>query len=193
MKLGVVRRALSLIFALGLLTGAAIAGPDTEAHAPSQNIADALREAAGAEAAFIPAGMLRESTSRALAEFLQYPTDQIAVVQLTGAQIRQALERSVSLYPSPNSSFLQLAGMEVAFSRSAQPERRITSVSVGGGALSDSRTYSVAMPRTLARGGLGYFKVWEREAITTTLEITLADAVGGRQAEPSPARWTAEP
>lgn len=179
------------LFALSVL-GHATGGPDSEAHGPSQNIADAMRSAAGAEIAFLPAGMLKDKGDAAnLASWLQFPTDEVAVVSLRGAQIKLALERSVSLFPSPNSSFLQVSGLQVTFSRSAPADRRIQSVTVGAAALDEGRTYSVAMPFTLARGGLGYFKVWDRNQITRTLAGTsLESLVRGKPSENSAPRWT---
>ena len=171
------------------------AGPDTEAHAPSQLIADALRQAASAEIAFMPAGMLKDKGDAGnLASWLQFPTDEVAIVSLRGSQIRLALERSVSLFPSPNSSFLQLSGVIASFSRSAAADKRIQSVTVGNSALDESRSYSVAMPLTLAKGGLGYYKVWDRSQISRTLEgVSLESLVKGRPSADSAPRWISNP
>ncbi len=180
---------------LTMAMGLAFAGPDTEAHGPSQQIADAMRVSADADAAFLPAGMLKSKFDSAnLATLLQFPTDEIAVVSLRGSQIRSALERSVSLYPSPNSSFLQISGMAVSFSRGAASEKRITNVNVGSSPLEDGRSYTVAMPMTLARGGLGYFRIWDKNQITKTLTgVTLESLVKGKAATDSAPRWTANP
>jgi 2',3'-cyclic-nucleotide 2'-phosphodiesterase (5'-nucleotidase family) len=174
------------------LTGAAFAGPGTEAFGPAQAAADVLRSAAGADACFLPAGMIRESgTPDNLASILQYPTDELAVVDLKGAQIRAALERSVSLYPSSSTGFLQLSGIEATFSRSAPVDKRIVSVAIGGSRLDDAKSYSVAMPVSLARGGYGYFKVWDKNQITRTLEnATLESLLKGKRGSDSPPRWT---
>ncbi|HRI42776.1 MAG TPA: 5'-nucleotidase [Fimbriimonadaceae bacterium] len=175
-----------------VLAGAAFAGPGNEAFGPAQAAADVLRTAAGTDACFLPAGMVRESGSPDnLASILQYPTDELAVVELKGAQIRAALERSVSLYPSSSTGFLQLSGVEVTFSRSAPVDKRITAVTVAGARLDDARTYSVSMPVSLARGGYGYFKIWDKNQITRTLEnATLESLLKGRRATDSSSRWT---
>lgn len=168
----------------------AFAGPATEAHGPSQAAADVLREAAGADAAFLPAGVVKDSAEGDLASLLLFPTDELAVVSLKGSQIRAALERSVSLYPSPNTGFLQLSGITATFSRSAAPERRLLSVTIGGGKLDDAKSYTVAMPGSLARGGLGYFKVWDKSRVTKTFGSTTLEAFlkGKKGNEPTP-RW----
>lgn len=180
----------SLTAILLLAAGLAVAGPDKEGHGPSQDIADIIREAAGAEAAFIAAGMIREGQTSDLATFLRYPSDEVSVVELKGSQIRQALEKSVSLYPSPYDSFLQLSNIEATFRKGAAPDQRIESASLGGQKLDDRRTYTVAMPATLARGGLGFFRIWTKDAIKKTLEgISLESLVKGKAAKNSSPRW----
>ncbi|MBL8047268.1 MAG: 5'-nucleotidase C-terminal domain-containing protein [Chthonomonas sp.] len=170
--------------------GLAYADPDKEAHGPSQDIADLIREAAGAEAAIIAAGMIKEGQSSDLATFLRYPTDEIAVVELKGSQIRQALAKSVSLYPSPYDSFLQLSNMDASFKKSASPDARLEFANLGGQRLDDKRSYQVAMPATLARGGLGFFRIWDKNQIKKTLNgITLESVVKGKAAAGSAPRW----
>lgn len=169
--------------------------PEREADLPSQSAADILREAAGAEIAFLAAGMVRNIENPTdLAQILVYPTDTLSVLKLRGSQVREALERSVALLPLPSSSFLQLSGIEATYSRAAQPDSRLTDVLVGGSKLDDARSYTVAMPTTLARGGLGYFKVWDRQAIERTLEgQTLESLLSGKRVTPTSSRWNAVP
>jgi len=166
--------------------------PETGADSASQAAADVLREFAGTDGAFIAAGLVKTNYQRDnLATLLEYPTDEIVVVNLTGAQIRQAFERSVSLFPQPNSGFLQISGFEVTFNRSAAPNARIVSVTAGGSPLDNGRTYSIAMPANLGRGGLGYFKIWDKSKIAKTIEGATVELVlkGKRFAESSP-RWS---
>jgi 2',3'-cyclic-nucleotide 2'-phosphodiesterase (5'-nucleotidase family) len=173
---------------------AAQAGSD--ANLPAQAAADVLRSAAKADIAFLPSGMLRDTPVQRdnLASLLQFPTDELAVVGLKGSQVKAALERSVALHPSPSSSFLQLSGLEVTFSKSADPDRRVVSVTVGQNRLDESKTYAVAMPSTLARGGLGYFRCWERSAISRTLTgVTLESLLKGKPYTDTKPRWTALP
>lgn len=167
----------------------------TEAYGPAQAAADVLRAAAEVDAAFLPAGMLKDQhDSGNLASLLQYPTDELAVLSLRGSVVRQALERSISLYPSPSSAFLQLSNLEVTFSKSAAADKRIVAVRLGGAPLDDGRTYTVAMPGSLARGGLGYFKVWSNAPLRTVQAgRTLEDFLKGKPATPSAARWVAAP
>ncbi len=166
------------------------AGPETESFGPGQAIADELRSATGAAIAWIPAGMLVEAGRGDLSTFVQFGTDEISVVRLTGKQVRQALERSVSLFPDASPSFLQVSGLEVVFSKGANPDGRVRTVLVEGVELNATATYEVAMPGNVARGGLGYFTVWDRKAISRTLEnATLESLLKGKSGFVRTARW----
>lgn len=168
--------------------------PETGAHAPSQAAADALRDFAGTDGAFLAAGLVKDSYQKDdLSTLLQYPTDAVLVLSLSGAQIRLALERSVALYPQPNTSFLQLSGFEVTFKKDGDADHRIVSVTVGGSALDNGRNYQIAMPSSLGRGGLGYFKIWDKTKIVKTFADATMESVlkGKRYVETSP-RWVAQ-
>ncbi|MCL6623754.1 MAG: 5'-nucleotidase C-terminal domain-containing protein, partial [Fimbriimonadales bacterium] len=119
--------------------------PGAGPHALAQAAGDVLREEAGADLAFLPAGMLNKDATGDLATLLKYPTDELVVLRLTGKEVLSALERSVSYYPEPNSAFLQISGGVVTFSASAQPGSRILSVDIGGAPLEPNSRYNVAM------------------------------------------------
>ena len=177
-----------------LLPLACWAGPETESFGPAQAIADELKSAAGTDIAWIAAGVLKEDATGDLTTFLTYPTDELVVVKLSGKQIKQALERSVALYPTPNPGFLQVSGLEISFSKSADSERRIRTVLVNGLDLDEKSQYSVAMPGNLARGGLGYFQVWDKTAIERTLPgVTLESVLKGKSGFVRTARWKIVP
>ena len=172
---------------------AAFEGPGTEAHLPSQAAADLLREAAGADGAFLAAGLVKEAyQANDLSSILQYPTDELVTVGLKGSQIKQAFERAVSLYPEQNTSFLQISGFEATFSKGAAPGQRILSITAGGARLDESRTYMVAMPNTLGRGGLGYFKIWDKSKIVKTHGQTVEDVLKGKKYVETAPRWSAQ-
>lgn len=160
----------------------------------AQSAADVLREVAGADGAFLAAGLLRDKFDAADATSLfQFPSDEIVVLRLTGAQIRQAFERSVSLFPQPNSGFLQISGFSATFSRSAPNGRRIQDISFDGGRFSDGESYTIAMPSSLGRGGMGFFRIWDKPNIERMLpDLTLQKVFQGRRLSTSGvARWTA--
>lgn len=131
-------------------------------------VADAARSAVGAEAALVQASQLRtevipagEVTRESLVDALLYPDERVVLVELSGAQIAAALERGLSMLPKkPSTSFLQVSGLNVTY-RSEQPaEGRVVEVRVGGAPLAAAKSYKVAMPASLAKGALGYFRIF---------------------------------
>lgn len=170
------------------------ASPSTGADVVGQSAADAIRAVAGSDGAFLAAGYLKSTGNRDdLATYLEFPTDEIVVLSLTGSQIKAALERSVSLFPQANSSFLQISGFEVTFSKAAAAGSRVISATADGSKLDDARSYTVAMPGNLGRGGLGFFKIWDRKAIQRTVENTsLEQALKNKRVTESAPRWSAQ-
>lgn len=184
----------SLFSLLLLLPVAAYADSDlgSRAHPAAQAAADIVREAARADLAFLPAGLLKEPASADLSTLLLYPTDQICVLLLKGSDLKLALERSLANYPQPNGAFLQISGVTVTFSESAPPESRILEIKVGDAALSLGRQYQVAMPATLARGALGYFKIWDKSQVRT-IDMTLEKALKGKTGSVKASRYLVKP
>ncbi len=160
-----------------------------------QGIADTLRQSTGADLAFFPFGLLKESVSgRTLDQSVEFPTEEVVIVKLTGQQVRSALERGLSLFPTSNPAYLYVSGLEAAFRPNAQPESRIASVSLGSNPLNPSGTYRVAMPSSLGKGGLGYFTVWNRSAIEQGTAGKTMDAIlSGRQPGTAGLRLKAAP
>jgi 2',3'-cyclic-nucleotide 2'-phosphodiesterase (5'-nucleotidase family) len=185
-----------LALAVCLLGSAAFAQNPKEMSADAINrgqaMADAVLGASGADAAFFASGLVKEGAKGDLAAQCQYPTDEIMVLELTGAQIKLALERSVSLHPSPNPGFLYLAGIEATFKPKAAPDSRISDVTINGSALSATAKYKIAMPGSLARGGLGYFSVWDKKDINRTLTgVTVESIMKGKTPSAGSSRWHA--
>lgn len=165
---------------------------EKEAWIPGQAAADALKSFASADGAFLAAGLLKPGYQKSadLSTMLLYPDDQVLVLALTGAQIRQAFERSVSLYPQPNASFLQISGFNVTFNKNGAVGKRVTTVTVNGSPLNDGQTYTIAMPSSLGHGGLGYFRIWENSDIKKTLTGTVESALKGKPYAESQPRWS---
>ncbi|MEN6372269.1 MAG: 5'-nucleotidase [Armatimonadota bacterium] len=149
-------------------------------------VADAIRASAGANAAFVSASELKESSTQIPAgkvstedvtAYIAYTDDPIVVVRLTGRQIKQALERSVLIYPKNNLGFLQVSGISFTFNPDGPQEGRLASVSIGGSPISDSTAYSVAMTSSMANGALGYWKIWTKNDIVNTTDVTIPKAI----------------
>lgn len=186
----------TLVFGTVLLIAAISAGqnPGVEGFAPAQTAADVLRDVSGADGAFIAAGMIKQAFNRDdLSSMLQFPDDEIVVVTLKGSEVRNAFERSISLHPQANASFLQVSGFEITFDPNGPSNAKIKSVTANGSKLEDGREYRIAMPSSLGRGGFGYFRIWDRAKITRTLDGTIGKTLQGKKASESKSRWIAQP
>ena len=126
------------------------------------------------------------ATREQVASLLQTPEESWAVSRLTGAQIRKALERSLSRAPLPNANaFLQVSGMTVVYDPTQPRDERIISLTTAQGPIEPEQQYEVVMPLALAKGGSGYFQVFGKDDIIRHGTTAMADAVlQYRQADP---------
>ncbi len=143
--------------------------------------ADALCSAAGTTVAFVPAVTFKSGTIATgdvtveqVSALLTQPTEDWAVVKLTGAQLGRALERSVSRAPMPNAGFLQVSGITLTYNPNNPRDSRIVSLTVSGREVSAATGYEVAMPLSLAKGGSGYFQIFGEDDIVRTGEDQMA-------------------
>ena len=118
-------------------------------------ITDAMRVVSGAPIAMHNSGGIRESidvgpiTLEEVMQVLPFGNE-VATVELTGAQLREILQRSVS-EPRPFGGFLQVSGLKITAEHA-----QITEVLVGSEPLDDSKSYLVATNAFLMEGGDGY-------------------------------------
>jgi 2',3'-cyclic-nucleotide 2'-phosphodiesterase (5'-nucleotidase family) len=170
---------------VGLSQGETLASVGERSNPVAQTIVEAMRSATGAEMALLGAAFFNESatvpasgfTADDLIKALAHPDDEVVVLSLRGEQILQALERALELYPQKNNAFLQLAGAEVRFNPKAESGKRVLSVVIAGAKLEPERVYKVATTAPMARGALGYFRVWSRDQITQSTGRTIAEIV----------------
>jgi len=78
------------------------------------------------------------------------------LVEITGADIENALENGLSLFDQRAGRFPQVSGLRYTFDPNAPVGRRIVSVSVGDAPLDRARRYSVASNNFMLGGGDGY-------------------------------------
>ncbi|MDH7481061.1 MAG: 5'-nucleotidase [Armatimonadota bacterium] len=147
-------------------------------------VSDALKDAMNVQIAFFPAGALRELTipkgkvePKQVIECLQYPNDRVAVLELTGKEVVNALERSVSVFPRKNLGFLQVGGLSFTFTPNSPKGSRVSGVKIGGSAIDLKKKYTVATTEPLAKGGYGYFTIWGSVNIKEIGKITTKEAV----------------
>lgn len=145
-------------------------------------VADAIRASQNADAAFVCASELKETeipkgkvSSHDVTQAVAYPDDPVVVVRLSGGQIKQALERSVSIYDQKNLGFLQVSGIKFSFKKTGGD--RVGSVTVKGEPLDGSKNYKVAMSNSLANGALGYWRIWKKDQVVTVSQDTVPQAV----------------
>ena len=133
-------------------------------------MADALREAGGADIGFANRGGVRRSMSKgpvtmgAIVEVVPFGNT-LVTMDLTGKQIRALLERSVGgewvpgprgLTPGKRSAgMVQPAGAVVTFDSRKPEGQRVLEVRVGGRSLDEGKLYRVACTNYVASGGDG--------------------------------------
>ena len=150
-------------------------------------VSDALRALdEKAQIAFFPAGSLKDATipegeiktddARAC---LKFPEDKTAILELSGDQVLRALERSVGTLPQKNQGFLQVSGVSFAANLKSPKGSRVSNVKVGKEDLDKEKKYRVITSAPLAKGGHGYFTIWDKKAIEQSKadEISVSSAV----------------
>jgi 2',3'-cyclic-nucleotide 2'-phosphodiesterase (5'-nucleotidase family) len=85
----------------------------------------------------------------------------LAIMKLTGAEIKDALEHSVKDYPTASGGFLQVSGLKFTYDSNLEPGQRVQSIEVkedGSNyvSLDPNKTYAVATNIFTAKGGDGY-------------------------------------
>ncbi|MFH1981025.1 MAG: 5'-nucleotidase C-terminal domain-containing protein [Pseudomonadota bacterium] len=122
-------------------------------------VADVVRTYSGAQIALVNSGGLRASiykgpiTVESIFRALPF-TNEIVILEVTGATLRAALARSVSpAREDEDGGFLQVSGLRFRIEGKAPVDIRIGD---GRQPLADGQTYRVAVPDYLASGGDQY-------------------------------------
>ena len=127
-------------------------------------IADATRDGVNADIAIANGGGIRAKKIYAPNTMLtrrdiltELPFGNVVVkLELTGAQVWDALENGVSQVENNAGRFPQVSGMSFTWNPKAKVGSRVFSVKVGGRPLNKGRTYTVATNDYIANGGDGY-------------------------------------
>ena len=136
-------------------------------------LADAMRAATESQIALYNGGGIRGDTvyppgtkiSRKIV-LAELPFgNKMVMLRLTGAQVKQMLETGVSQIEQVGGRFPHVSGLAFSFDVRKPVGARVTSVSVGGAALQDDRSYTVATGDFLALGGDGYTVFGESETL----------------------------
>lgn len=147
-------------------SGAALDGERETVRVSGSNlgdmIADAMIAATGADIAIINGGAIRDSIPAGVITRKQvvtvFPFDNTIITKIvTGAQIKDILEKGLSALPGPSGGFPQIGGMRVTADPSAEPGKRVVSITgADGKPLEDDAKYELATNDFLAGGGDGY-------------------------------------
>jgi 2',3'-cyclic-nucleotide 2'-phosphodiesterase (5'-nucleotidase family) len=127
-------------------------------------IADAMRQGVSADVAITNGGGIRGDktyeagvtlTRRDIQSELPFGNRTVKL-QVTGAQLLEALEHGVSAVEEGAGRFPSTSGLAMTWSRNAAPGERVKAVSVNGKPLDPMATYTVATNDFMAKGGDGY-------------------------------------
>ena len=164
--------------------------------AVGQSVADLINREAGTDVAVIVDGLIKQNGDpKDLSKSLSYETDELWQVELTGKQLKEACEKSVSFFPSPFSSFLQVSAAKINFDPTKPIGSRILSVTIGefNQPLDADKKYKVAMPASLAKGGFGYNNIWEFKTPSRIVRPTIGEVVRGKGVQSQVFRWLSNP
>ncbi|MBV8856241.1 MAG: bifunctional metallophosphatase/5'-nucleotidase [Acidobacteria bacterium] len=144
-------------------------------------VADSFRRAAGADVSLVNGGSIRaddvlpagDLTVRDVLSILPFGND-LAVIEVTGDVLLQALEHGVSLtapgaQPGP---FPQVSGIRFSFDASKPPGTRVSDVTVNGKPLDPQKTYTLVTTSFVAGGGDQYAMFKGRPAVPLRQKLT---------------------
>ena len=127
-------------------------------------IADAMREATGADVAVINGGGIRgnrvypaghQLTRRDVLSELPFG-NRTVVAPVSGADIKAAIENGVSQVEHRAGRFPQVSGLTAIVDRSRPAGDRVVAMTIGGAPLDPQKIYRVATNDFMLRGGDGY-------------------------------------
>lgn len=124
-------------------------------------ITDAMLKSTGADIAFTNGGGIRASISAGDIKINDILTafpfaNTLAVIEVKGSELLEALERGVDTYPDEAGHFPHVSGMVYEFNPEKEIGSRIEEVLVKGEALDPNKTYKLVTNDFMASGGDGY-------------------------------------
>lgn len=153
---------------------------DGQHDSPLGNVvADAMRTAAGAEIALTNSDGLRNDLAAGPVHLYDLYSvmpfgGELKVGNLSGADIKAALEHSVDQRPTPDTwhtPFLQVSGLQMAYDDSRPEGDRITDLKVNGQPIDPNKSYKVALEDFLTAGKLGYQTLTDGKFADTGLTV----------------------
>lgn len=154
---------------------AAVRGEET---AIGDFFADAMRAATGADLALLNGGGIRGDrlyeagatlTRKDIARELPFG-NKLVLMEISGADLREALENSVWMVDRGAGRFGQISGARIVVRRNAVPGQRIVSAEIGGKPLDPAKIYKLATIDFLARGKDGYVALARGKPLISEVE-----------------------
>ena len=135
-----------------------------EESAMGNLIADALRDATGADIGLANGGGIRGDTTYDAGKVLtrrdiltELPFGNVTVLtELPGSQVLAAFENGVSQVEKGAGRFLQISGATIVYDPTAPAGSRITEAMIGGAPLDPNKVYTVATNDYILGGGDGF-------------------------------------
>jgi 5'-nucleotidase/UDP-sugar diphosphatase len=140
--------------------------------------ADAIRAQTDADIAILNGGGLRGekiyppgSSITRRDVLLELPfRNHVAVLAISGKDVRAAIENGLSLLPRTAGRFPQVSGMRYEADLSKPPGTRVLSIHVGNAPLDDSKIYKLATNDFMARGNDGYTMFRDAKRLVTDVD-----------------------
>ena len=147
--------------------------------------ADAMRVGTKSEAAILNGGGVRAnaiypagSQIRRRDVLAELPfNNRVVVVEITGRDLRAAMENGLAYMPVASGRFPQGSGIRVVYDVTRVAGERVTEMQVGGEPLVEDRDYRVAILDFLARGGDDYATLRDARCITPDNDAPLLGTV----------------
>jgi 2',3'-cyclic-nucleotide 2'-phosphodiesterase (5'-nucleotidase family) len=141
---------------VAVLTSAAVRKYNKESNIGNL-LTDYMRQGSNSDIAFLNSGAIRAdlNTGPVTIEHLinTYPfVDHLTVVELTGKQVRQLIEYSLTLPYGIG----QVSGLEIEYDSLQPAMQRLRSIKHQGEELNDTQKYTVSTTAFVANGGDGY-------------------------------------
>jgi 5'-nucleotidase / UDP-sugar diphosphatase len=127
-------------------------------------MADAMREAVGADVALTNGGGIRADrtyqagtvlTRRDIQSELPFGNKTI-LIEISGADLREALENGVSEVEEGDGRFPHVSGLTFSYDASKPAGQRVTEILVNGAPLDDAAIFKLATNDFIGKGGDGY-------------------------------------
>ena len=141
-------------------------------------IADVMRKTSGADVALINGGAIRGNQlyqpgqKLSLKDIItELPFDNKTVVlEISGANLRKALENAISLTGKDSGRFGQISGLRIIIAKEPQGDIKLLSAEINGKPLEDARSYKLATTDFLASGKDGYDILVQCKRIVSDVE-----------------------